>query len=50
LNRCCAFAPDLESMLRDKMIKILLQQNPPMSRHRDTSHENQKHPFHAVGA
>jgi hypothetical protein len=26
LNRCCAFAPDLESMLRDKMLKILLQQ------------------------
>jgi hypothetical protein len=21
LNRCCAFAPDLESMLRDKMLK-----------------------------
>src|SRR4030081_2055842 len=29
LNRCCAFAPDLESMLRDKMLKILLQHNPP---------------------
>jgi hypothetical protein len=28
LNRCCAFAPDLESMLRDKMLKILLQHNP----------------------
>jgi hypothetical protein len=27
LNRCCAFAPDLESMLRDKMLKILLQHN-----------------------
>jgi hypothetical protein len=27
LNRCCAFAPDLESMLRDKMLKRLLQQN-----------------------
>jgi hypothetical protein len=26
LDRCCAFAPDLESMLRDKMLKILLQQ------------------------
>ncbi len=25
LNRCCAFAPDLESMLRDKMLKILSQ-------------------------
>jgi hypothetical protein len=22
LNHCCAFAPDLESMLRDKMLKI----------------------------
>ena len=29
LNRCCAFAPDLESMLRDKMLKILLQQYLP---------------------
>jgi hypothetical protein len=29
LNRCCAFAPDLESMLRDKMLKILLQHNLP---------------------
>src|SRR3979409_1508723 len=28
LNRCCAFAPDLESMLRDTMLKILLQHNP----------------------
>jgi hypothetical protein len=27
LNHCCAFAPDLESMLRDKMLKILLQHN-----------------------
>ena len=30
LNRCCAFAPDLESMLRDKMLKILLQQYLPI--------------------
>jgi hypothetical protein len=29
LNRCCAFAPDLESMLRDKMLKIFLQQYLP---------------------
>jgi hypothetical protein len=33
LNRCCAFAPDLESMLRDKMLKILLQHNQPQSGH-----------------
>src|SRR3982074_2383469 len=33
LNRCCAFAPDLESTLRDKMLKILLQHNPLDSRH-----------------
>jgi hypothetical protein len=26
LNRCCAFAPDLESMSRDKMLKMFLQQ------------------------
>jgi len=26
LNRYCAPAPDLESMLRDEMLKILLQQ------------------------
>jgi hypothetical protein len=26
LNRCCAFAPDLESMSRDRMLKMLLQQ------------------------
>src|SRR3981189_2273604 len=32
LNRCCAFAPDLESMLRDKMLKILLQHNLGWSR------------------
>jgi hypothetical protein len=29
LNRCCALAPDLESMLRDEMLKILLQQYLP---------------------
>jgi hypothetical protein len=31
LNRCCAFAPDPESMLRDKMLKILLQHNQRVS-------------------
>jgi hypothetical protein len=31
LNRCCAFAPDLESMLRDKMLKIRLQQYLPQA-------------------
>jgi hypothetical protein len=31
LNHCCAFAPDLESMLRDKMLKILLQQYRPQA-------------------
>src|SRR5262249_42014986 len=29
LNRCCSFVPDLESMFRDQMQKILLQHNPP---------------------
>ena len=29
LNCCCAFAPDFESMLRDKMLKIFLQHNLP---------------------
>jgi hypothetical protein len=29
LNRCCAFVPDLESMCRDEMLKILLQHNRP---------------------
>jgi hypothetical protein len=29
LNRCCAFVPDLESMFRDEMLKILLQQYLP---------------------
>src|SRR5262249_47999401 len=27
LNRCCSFVPDLESMFRDQMQKILLQHN-----------------------
>jgi hypothetical protein len=31
LNRCCAFVPDLESMFRDEMLKILLQQYRPDS-------------------
>src|SRR5262245_18714876 len=34
LNRCCSFVPDLESMFRDQMPKILLQHTPPQSRHR----------------
>src|SRR5437899_5711819 len=29
LNRCCALTPDLESMFRGEMIKIVLQHNPP---------------------
>jgi hypothetical protein len=29
LSRCCAFMPNLESMFRDKMPKILLQQYLP---------------------
>src|SRR5262249_8690000 len=29
LNRCCSFVPDLESMFRDQMQKILLQHNLP---------------------
>src|SRR5262245_17404689 len=31
LNRCCAFVRELESMCRDKMLKILLQQNLPLA-------------------
>jgi hypothetical protein len=31
LNRYCSFVPDLESMFRDQMSKILLQHNPPKS-------------------
>jgi hypothetical protein len=31
LNRCCAFVRDLESMLRDGMLKILLQQYLPQA-------------------
>src|SRR5262249_23850731 len=34
LNRCCSFVPDLESMFRDQMQKILLQHNLPIG---DTS-------------
>src|SRR5262249_840218 len=33
LNRCCSFVPDLESMFRDQMQKILLQHNPSQSGH-----------------
>src|SRR5262249_45455872 len=29
LNRCCSFVPDLESIFRDQMPKILLQQYLP---------------------
>src|SRR5262249_34351000 len=29
LNHCCSFVPDLESMFRDQMPKILLQHNLP---------------------
>jgi hypothetical protein len=29
LRRCCAFVPDLESMFRDEMLEILLQQYLP---------------------
>src|SRR5262249_4527234 len=36
LNRCCSFVPDLESMFRDQMQKILLQHNLAMSRHEGT--------------
>jgi hypothetical protein len=31
LNRCCSFVPDLESMFRDQMPKILLQHNLPIA-------------------
>src|SRR5262249_2401028 len=31
LNRCCSFVPDLESMFRDQMQKILLQHNLPQA-------------------
>src|SRR5262249_28345677 len=31
LNRCCAFTLDLESILRARMRKIVLQHNPPNS-------------------
>src|SRR5229473_2546223 len=31
LNQRCALAPDLESMLRARMCKILLQQNRPIA-------------------
>jgi len=32
-TRCCVFAFDLESMFPAEMLKILLQHNPPESRH-----------------
>ena len=31
LNRCCSFVPDLESIFRDQMPKILLQHNLPQA-------------------
>src|SRR4029079_4623221 len=31
LNQCCASAPDLESILRARMSKIVLQHNPSLS-------------------
>ena len=34
LNQCCAFTPDLESILRARMRKIVLQHNPPDNGHK----------------
>src|SRR5512144_1470903 len=39
LNPCCAFVPDLESIFRDEMLKILLQQYLPFPDLRSRSKE-----------
>src|SRR5262249_18065189 len=42
LNRCCSFVPDLESMFRDQMQKILLQHNLPKAA---VTHRSNKAPL-----